>query len=107
MLQSKTVDQHQAKNLDTVYHYTFDRSADKIMEFGFDRHLSGQGCIRRHRDSNPSRIDDDFVEFLEDTPVNRVINTCINPEKILAGDCLLRIKLNLILGYLTLLLWLN
>ena len=65
-----------------VYHATSKESAQKIIEFGFDRHLSGQGCRRRLTDSNPSRINDDFVEFLETMPENRVINACINPEKI-------------------------
>ena len=93
MFQSKLFDPHQVKNLDVVYHYTFEGSVNKIIEFGFDRHLSGQGSRRRLQDSNPARTNDDFVEFLETRSVNKVINTCIDPEKSWAGDYLLRIKL--------------
>ena len=93
IFQSKLASPHQIKNLDVVYHYTFEGSVDKIIEFGFDIHLRGQGSRRRLRDSNPSRINDDFVEFLETRSVNRVINTCVDPEKSWAGDYLLRIRL--------------
>jgi len=92
--QSKLVEQQYAKNLDTVYHYTFEGSVNKIIEFGFDRHLSGQGSIQRHRiNKSPKISSDKFVKWVERIPENRVINTCINPEKNKCGDCLLRIKL--------------
>lgn len=94
MSQSKLVDPRYIKNLDMVYHYTFEGSADKIIEFGFDMHLSGQGSIQRHRINKSAKINSDkFVKWLENIPENRVINTCINPEKNECGDCLLRIKL--------------
>jgi hypothetical protein len=78
-----------------VYHFTYKECADKIMEFGFDLHLSGQGCIRSWRDSKDSRIKkDNFVMDLETMPANGVINTCIKPAIcVMPRDALLRIKL--------------
>lgn len=77
-----------------VYHFTSKYDAKKIIKFGFDMHLNAQGSIKRLRESNSPKIKQDkYIKFLEDLPENKVINTCIDPEKMSCGDYLLRIKL--------------
>lgn len=64
----------------TVYHQTSKENISKILEFGFDKHLSGQGSLKRLRADNSPRIHNDkFVEYVETMPENQVINATIDP----------------------------
>jgi len=91
-----TCDPYQAKTPKVVYHQTFKGNVDKILEFGFDKDLSGQGSRRRLEESYPSEINDDFVEYLETCPENRMINTLVDPLSYNPryGDDILKIILN-------------
>lgn len=77
-----------------VYHQTSSECVSKIMEFGFDKSLSGQGCIRRLRVTGSRIRTDKFVEYLETLPENQVINASLKPVSgYKRSGCLLKIKL--------------
>src|SRR6185437_10335985 len=63
-----------------VYHHTPKENVQKILEFGFDLHLSGQSSLKRLKANNSPKIRDDmFVEFVETMAENQVINTITDP----------------------------
>jgi hypothetical protein len=77
-----------------VYHVTAQSNASKIIEFGFDRDLCGQGTILGFKKRGDVIINDKFVIEKEEMLEHSAINTHTDYRKCIGyGDCLLRVTL--------------
>ncbi|MGI0006933.1 MAG: hypothetical protein ACREAR_02925, partial [Nitrosotalea sp.] len=77
-----------------VYHATSNKNSEKILQFGFDLDLSGQGTILAFKMRGDKIIDDKFVMEKEEMLEHSVINTRRNyAECVGYGDNLLRMTL--------------
>lgn len=77
-----------------VYHSTSEYSTQKILEFGFDLDLCGQGTIIGFKKRGDVIIDDKFVIEKESMLEHSAINTRTYYKKCVGyGDCLLRVTL--------------
>jgi hypothetical protein len=77
---------------EALYHATSIQNAYKILEFGFDRDMSGQATIQRCRRSGIG-LNDEFVIKNEYAPENSVINAAPKIDGCIFGECILKITL--------------